>query len=111
MWLEAVLVALIVAGGTFGGLWLTGLQAAKAKAAESEARSREKKEDWKRLDEVKHAAEETARLLAETTSETQSKLTVIHDIVNSDRTALLETLRVALVAQRLVLLRDPTSED
>jgi hypothetical protein len=64
---------------------------------DSRGRSREKQEDWARQDAVAAQAAEAARLLlganervAESTQQTNTKLDVIHGLVNSNMTAALQ---------------------
>ena len=98
--MSLIIVALIVALSAIINLWITGYQ-----------RKSERREDYRRQDEVAAKAEEAAKLLlmnqqralvateevarvaAESHTSTDRQLERIHTLVNSDRTAALQSWR------------------
>jgi len=90
---ETALLALVAILGTMGTVFGPMLLAAQL----NKARLVEKREDWKRQDAVAAQAEEAARLLlaanervARATIKTNTKLDVIHTLVNSNMTAAMQ---------------------
>jgi predicted protein tyrosine phosphatase len=105
-WVVALFVLALFAGPLVN-VWLTGRQAKTAQEA-----------DWERQDKVAarllKAQAATAKTSAEAATATSEKLEVIHALVNSDKTALLENELVAYQTT-LVLLeaehkREPTNK-
>lgn len=80
------------------------------------SRRAEKREDWARLDQVRDQAAEAARLLVQSNNVTNSKLDVIHTLVNSNMTAAMQdaldsTIRERAALMELAELRRATGSD
>jgi hypothetical protein len=74
-------------------------------------RRQEKLADWARQDAVAEKLLASNARVAEETKTTNAKLGVIHTLVNSDKTALMQALLVSLRAQAVFLGKQPQDGD